>query len=653
MPDKAEGVAINTPRGIVPDKTKAILQKIILVLSIFMAIFQFYSAAYKPFTSMIQRPVHLTLALVLLWLYDAMKQEKLIMRLNDYALCIISVAMNLYIMSNWLAISRRTTAMTTLDIVVGIAVVVMVLLATWKSVSVWMMLVGSLFLAYAYFGPMLSGIFRFKGISLMRALASIVMSSEGVYGSTLAVSATYVFMFIMFGDFLLLYGAGQFFIDLAQSAFGRFRGGSSKVAVLASGLFGMVSGSGTANVMGTGAFTVPLIKKSGYGAEYAGGMVAAAATGGLIMPPVMGAAAFLMAEFLRVPYGSLCIFAAIPAVYYFINLFVVADLRAIRIGDLGLDKDEMPAGKKVLKEGWHYLICIFVLALFLCVLRWSASKSCVYAIAALLVSDYAKRLLSREKISWKAEGKKLVAIAINSCKSSIVVAMSCACSGVIVGVFSSTGLNLRFSGLLVALAGGNMLILLILSMIGALILGMGMPSVSVYILMAIIVAPALVNMGITPLSAHMFLFYFGILAPITPPVGICFYAASSIANSKPMQTGFAAWRMALPGFILPFLFVYDPAIMMQGSPLEILWTLFYCLAGLVGMAFGLEGNLGKRVVNPVFRVLMVGFAIATVVPELYSTLIGLAGLTVLFAIVMLKGKMIVPARTTTHSALQE
>ena len=634
MPDKSE--------ALVPEKTKAVIEKIILVLSIIMAVFQLYSAAVRPFPSMIQRPVHFMLALALLWLYYAKEQKSPILRLFNYLLCIISVAANLYIMVNWVPISYRTTAMTTLDLAVSIMIVLIVLLATWKSVSIWMMFVGLAFLAYAYFGPYLTGIFRFRGISLMRALASIVMSSEGVYGSTMAVSATFVFMFIMFGEFLNYYGAGQFIINLAQSAFGKFRGGSPKIAVLASGLFGMVSGSGTANVMGTGTFTVPLIKKNGYSSEFAGGIVAAAATGGLIMPPVMGAAAFLMAEYLNISYGIICIYAAIPAVLYFVSLFIVADLRAIRIGDMGFSKDQLPSGKKVIKEGWHYTICIVVLIYYMCILRWSASLSCVYAILALLVSYYGKRLFSRDKIQWLDEGKKLVKIVIASCKSSITVAAACACAGVIVGVFSSTGLNLRFSSLLVELSGGHTLILLTLAATGALILGMGMPSISVYILMAIVIAPALVRMGVPPLSAHMFLFYFGIMAPITPPVGICFYAAASIAESKPMQTGFAAWYMALPGFILPFLFVYAPAIMLQGPLLDTIWVCFYAIVGIGGMAFGLEGNMGNRWVNPVLRVLMIGFSAATIVPEIYSTLIGLAGLAVLFAFVMLRGKKIEP-----------
>lgn len=622
------------------DKKKAVLSKIILVISIFMAVFQFFTAAYKPFQSMTQRPMHFLLALALLWLYDALKQEKLFMRILDYILCAASIGMNVYIMVNWLALSRRTTAMLPLDLVVSILVVVMVLLGTWKSVSIWMMLVGLLFIAYAYFGPMMPGVFKFGGISLMRALSSIVMSSEGIYGSTLAVSATYVFMFIMYGEFLVKYGAGQFIIDLAYSVFGRFRGGSSKVAVLASGLFGMVSGSGTANVMGTGTFTIPLIKRSGYDGEYAGGLVAAASTGGLIMPPVMGAAAFLMAEFLGIPYGTLCIFAIIPAVLFFLNLFFVSDMRAIRYGDLGIPKNELPRTRDIFKGGWHYLISILVLVYFLCILRYSASRSCVYAIVALLVADYVKRLITRDKISIKEEGKRLMDIALGASKGSITVACACACAGIIVGVFSATGLNLRFSGILITLAGGNLLVLLILAAIGGLVLGMGMPSVSVYILMAIIIAPALTKMGVPMLSAHMFLFYFGILAPITPPVGICFYASSSIAGSKPMQTGFSAWRLSLPGFLLPFVFVYAPAIMMQGSVVEIIWTTFYCVVGLLGMACGFEGNIGRKLFHPVTRILVIGFSLATVVPEMYSTVIGLVGVVALVAFTLLRGKTV-------------
>lgn len=623
-----------------PAKKKSVVQKIVLALSIIMAVFHFYTAAVKPFESMIQRPVHFLFALTLLWLYDAMEREKLWMRLVDYALIAISVVTNLYIMLNWVELSKRTTAMTTTDIAISVLVILVVMLATWKSVSVWMMAVAGLFLLYAYAGPMLPGVFHFGGISLMRALAAIVMSSEGIYGSTIAVSATYVFMFILFGEFLVQYGAGQFIIDLAHSAFGRFRGGSTKVSVIASGLFGMVSGSGTANVMGTGTFTIPLIKRAGYSPEFAGGMVSAAATGGLIMPPVMGAAAFLMADFLKISYGDLCIYAAIPAVFYFLALFFVADLRAIRYGDMGLPKEQLQNGKEIFKEGWHYLICIFVLVLFLCVLRWSASKACVYAILALVISDYAKRLLQREKIDWKAEGDKLLKIALGSCKGCLGVAVACACAGIIVGVFSSTGLNLRFSSMLITLAGGHLVLLLILAMIGALILGMGMPSVSVYILMGIIIAPALTRMGVPALSAHMFLFYFGILAGITPPVGITFYAASSVANSKPIQTGLVAWRVALPGFILPFVFVYDPAIMMQGSLLQILWVCFYCLVGLYGMACGFEGNVGHHLLNPVLRVAMLAGAIATIVPELYSTIIGLVVVGLCMLLTKWKGKSV-------------
>ncbi len=620
------------------DNKKALLKKAIIVISVVMTIFQFYTAAVKPFASMYQRPIHYAFMLLLLFLYRAMDQKNRILRICDYLLAILGVVGNMYIMFNYNDIQRRSTNMLTMDIAISIFIIAITLYGTWRSVSVWMMAVGAAFLVYSGTGQYLTGVFHFGGLSLNRALSNIVMSSDGLYGSTLAVSATYVFMFVLLGEFLLEYGAGKFIIDLAYSVFGRFRGGSIKVAIFASGLFGMVSGSGTANVMGTGTFTIPLIKSRGYSPEYAGATEAAASTGGLIMPPVMGAAAFIMAEYLGIPYSQLCLYAIIPAIFFFISLFFVADLHSVRIADFGTKSDDLPKLKDVVAEGWHHAICIGVLIYFLCIVRYSASKSCVYSIVALLICDYARRLVTKDKIKIVTELKRLVAICQNAAKGCITIALACACAGIIVGVFSATGLNLRLSGILIQLAGGNLLLLLILAMIGGLILGMGMPSVSVYILLAIMIAPALIKMNVSTVSAHMFLFYFGILAPITPPVGICFYAAATIAKSNPMKTGFTSWRMALPGFILPFLFVYDEAIMGIGSPAQVVWTCFYAFVGLLAMASVFEGNLWYRQMNIVIRVLMMVFSIMTVVPEMRSTIIGLIGIAACGALTLLKGK---------------
>lgn len=617
---------------------KSPLDMLIIVISVAMTIFQFATAAYRPLASMNQRSIHLIFMLVLFFLYEAQKTEKKALRAAYYLGAVVSAAANIYITLNYIDITRRTSSLLTIDIIVSVVIIVLVMFASWRNVSVWMMAVAGVFLIYAWVGQKIPGILHFSNLTLNRALSNIVLSSDGIFGSTISVSATYVFMFVLLGDFLLEYGAGQFIINLAYSVFGRYRGGALKVATFASALFGMVSGSGTANVMGTGTFTIPMIKSRGYAPEFAGASEAAASTGGLLMPPVMGAAAFIMAEYLGIPYGELCALAVIPAFFFFLNLFFVGDLRSIRVGDFGSKPEDLPKLKEVLKEGWHHAICIGVLVYFLCIARYSASKSCVYAIITLLVCDYVRRIISKDKISVKDELKRLVHGSVNACKGAITICMSCACAGIIVGVFSSTGLNLRLSGILIQLANGNLLLLLILAMIGGLILGMGMPSVSVYILLAIMVAPSIINMGVDPIAAHMFLFYFGVLAPITPPVGICFYAAATIAKSDPMKTGFTSWRLALPGFILPFLFVYDPGIMGIGSVPEVIWTCIYAGIGLLAMGMAFEGNVWKKQMNIPFRLALGAFSVMTVVPELASTLIGLAGIVAIIIFTMIKGK---------------
>ena len=606
------------------------LKYIIIAISVLLSLFELYTAATIPLTAFEQRTVHIGLVFALIYLYDASERKSRAARIADYALALLCLGVNAYIFFTWEELGMRTTALTTADIVVSVLLVALVLFSTYKTVGIWMPVISCAFILYAVLGPYIPGIFHFRGISLNRALSSICLSSEGIFGSSTGVSATFVFMFLLFGEFLLNYGGGDFIMKLAQSAFGRMRGASAKIAVIASGLFGMVSGSAAANVAATGTFTIPMMKSRGYSAEYAGGIVAAATTGGLLMPPVMGTAAFLMADMLGMPYGQVCLISAIPAFLYFASLFIVADVHAAKVGDQAIPAEERPSGREVLREGWHHLISLGVLVVLLCVFQLSASKACFYGCVALLAADYAAKLLRREKLDLKCELDKLVSAFIRASKGAFAVACACACAGIIVGVFSATGLNLRFSNMLVDLAGGSQLLLLALAMIGAIILGMGLPSVSVYILMAIIVAPALVETGISVLSAHMFLFYFGSMAPITPPVGIAFYVAAGVADAKPMRTGLQAVRMALPGFILPYMFVYSPAIILQGSIWESALVALTCLVGLGALAVSLDGYYGARI-PPAVRAVLFAAAILTVFPETVSTIIGVAVIVLLYA----------------------
>lgn len=619
------------------DIRKNSIKKIITVISVALALFEIYTAATIPLTAMEQRSAHLGLIFALVFLSDSLDRKHKLIRIMDYVLAALSVLANAYIFLNWDKMGMRSTALTEIDIIVSILLVALVMITTYKTIGIWMTLISGLFILYAIFGPYMPGVLQFRGISLNRALSSICLGSEGIFGSTTGVSATFVFMFLMFGEFLLSYGGGDFIMQLALSAFGGMRGAAAKIAVISSGLFGMVSGSATANVAATGTFTIPMMKKRGYTPEFSAAIVAASTTGGLLMPPVMGTAAFIMAEMMGVPYGEVCLIAAIPAFLYFASLFFVADLNAAKNGDTAIPKHERPDWKGVFKSGWHHLISLAVLVVLLCVLQMSAAKACFYSIAALLVTDYTMRIVRKDKIHVKNEFARLTEIFVRASKAAFAVACACACAGIVVGVFAATGLNLRFSNMLVDLAGGSQILLLILSMVGAIILGMGLPTVSVYILMAIIVAPALIQTGIPMICAHMFLFYFGLMAPITPPVGVAFYVAAGVADAKPMRTGFKAALLAIPGFIMPFMFIYDPALILQGSALQTVWAAFTCFVGILALDAVISGYF-EGTLPHLTRIVLVVASIMTIVPEVLSSIIGIGIIAVVFILRYVKAR---------------
>jgi TRAP transporter 4TM/12TM fusion protein len=505
-----------------------------------------------------------------------------------------------------------------MDYVFGFITIVLLLIAAKKYTGIWLPLVAVAFIAYAYFGSHLSGVFRFTQISLRRYLSTVYVGGDGIYGSTVGTSATFVFMFVLFGEFLLKLGAGQFIIDMAQSVCGRVRGGSAKIAVVASALFGMVSGSPMANVSTTGSLTIPLMKKSGYSPEFSAAIVATAATGGQIMPPVMGAAAFMMADLINTTYATVCLAATLTAVLFYVALFVMVDLEALKHDLKGIPADQVPNWKVVFRNGWHYTIALIVLVYLMLGLQWSASKAAFWSIVVLCIVHIGKKIMNGQPLEWK----KLLDIMLDAAKGSIGIAVACACAGIIVGTFVATGLNLRFSALLVDLAGGSLPLLLIFSMIGALILGMGLSATPVYILLSILVVPAITSFGVSRLAAHMFVFYFGSIAPITPPVGLAFYVSAGLARAKPMKTGMYASMLAIAGFIFPFIFIYSPALLMQGSVFEIAWATVTSLIGVISLAIALEGYFRSKI-NSAMRILLFIGAIITIIPEVYTTIAGL------------------------------
>lgn len=387
-------------------------------------------------------------------------------------------------------------------------------------------------------------------------------------------SSIYVSVFVIFAGVLEASGAGDVFIRLTQSLLGGFRGGPAKVAVVASSLFGTISGSAVANVVGTGSFTIPLMKKSGFKPEFAGAVETAASSGGQLMPPVMGAAAFIMADYIG-SYQDVLIAAIIPAILFYIALFMMIDLEALKNNLRGQSKEELPNFKEELKNGWFLLLPLVLLVFLLVGVRYSAQKSAFFSIIFLVLI----MLLYPGKRRKLHEVIRLIA---NSSKGMVSVALTTGTAGIIVGILMLTGIGYKLSSLLIAISGGNVFLLLFLTMLTSVILGMGMPTSAAYVLLATLIVPALEQLGVMKIAAHFFVFYFGIMANVTPPVAVAAYTAAGIANADAMKTGLIAWRLSLAGFLMPFMFCINPALIGKGAPAEIVMAIVTALIGSFG-----------------------------------------------------------------------
>lgn len=625
-----------------PESVEKILKAMIAVIATCFCLFQIYTAATMPLAPMNQRAVHYGFALALVFLFDAMKRRSAAARIADYLLALVSVALNIYIIFNWLPIQARSASLLQADLVVGFLLIAVVIYSTYRTVGIWMPLIAVVFLIYAAVGKYLPGALHVSRLSLNRFVNYVSLSTEGIFGTCLGTSATFAFMFILFAEFLVQLGAGDFIIKLAEAGLGTVRGGPAKIAVGASGLFGSVSGSAVANVAGTGCMTIPMMKKYGFKSEFSGGVVAAASTGGAFMPPVMGTVAFIMADLLSVSYREICIAAVIPAVLYYLGIFITVDCEACKLGMKGVPRESLPRLGAVFRAGWHYLLALVVLVVMMVVLQWSASKAALYASATLIAVDLIKKLITRTKIEWKI----IFNIFTKAAKGALTIATATACAGIIVGVFTATGLNLRFSSLLVTLAGNSLFLLLILVMIGAVIMGMGLPTTPVYIILAVLMVPAMTKMGVLPIAAHMFVLYYGVMAAVTPPVGLAFYVASGIAEAPPMKTGLNASKIALIGFILPFIFVYNPGLLLQGPLLECLQVVGSTTLAVFAISFGLGGYCMGNI-GIVKRILFGIAAVTLAIPESITDVIGL----VLFAALVIL--QFVTARKVKRAALQK
>ena len=500
----------------------------------------------------------------------------------------------------------------------AIAGSLLILELTRRVAGLALVVISAVFLTYVFAGPYLPGFLGYPGLSLQRFFSQ-VYTDAGILGPTTAVSSTYIILFIIFAAFLQASKVGDYFVNFAFAAAGRARGGPAKVAIFASGLMGMINGTSAGNVVSTGSLTIPLMKKVGYPARSAGAIEAAASTGGQIMPPIMGAGAFIMAEVTGIPYTEIAIAAIIPAILYFASIYFMVDFEAARKGMRGMRKDEIPLFSKLVKQVYLFApIIILIVALFM---GYSVIRAGTLATASAAVVSW----LSPNKMGFRAI---LKALQIAGTMSIQIIAV-CACAGLIVGVISLTGVGARFSSLLLGLAGVSQLLALVFAMLISILLGMGMPTTAAYAVAASVVAPGLINIGIEPLIAHFFVFYFAVVSAITPPVALASYAAAGISGDNPMGTSVASFKIGLAAFIVPFMFFYSPAMLMEGSPMQILRVGLTATLGIVLLS-GMVQKWFFGPVNLVQRVVMLVGALFLIYGGIYTDIAGLAIGIVLF-----------------------
>jgi len=609
----------------------------ITIVAILMSAFHLFTAWHGTLLAMKQRSLHLIFAFTLGFaLYPGFKKSsKDKIDIMDWVLMILSIGVWGYIFFNVEAIALKGGQMSTTDMVLGVLAVLLTLEVTRRVVGPELPIVTIVFLLFAYFGRHLPGVFAHRGFNVTRIVSHMYMTTEGIMGTPLGVSSTFVFMFILFGSFLDKTGVGEFFIDFAYALTGSTRSGPAMTSVLSSGLMGSISGSSVANTVTTGAFTIPLMKSVGYKPHYAGAVEATASTGGQIMPPVMGAAAFIMADFTGFPYISIVKAAIIPAVLYYIAVGTMVHLEACKLGLKGMPRESLPKVSNILrKQG--YLTLPLIAIIFMLVKQYPPTMAALTGIVIGVVVAFAASLIKKDD---SFTPKDILGAMEAGAKGAVGVACACACAGMIVGVVTLTGFGLKIAEVIVLIAKGKLIPALFLTMISSIILGMGLPTTAKYIVLATMAVPAITKLGVNLMSAHLFILYFGVVADVTPPVALAAYAGAGIAGANSMKTGFQAFKLAIGAFIIPYIFVINPHLIMVDSVAgtTVNWlpitaavpTIITALIGTICLAGTVEsylfGNL--RIWQ---RVILLGAAFALLDPKLLTDAIGLGALAVIF-----------------------
>lgn len=598
------------------EKTSGILRKFISIIAISMSVIHLITYIFGLMPAMQQRSIFLLFTISLVMLRSVAKDLEAD-RIDVLGLFLLAgnAAACIYIFCYWQVLSFRVVSPRPIDIVMGIFIIAGVVEATRKELGPALPVVTILFIIYGLVGGDLPVIISCPQFTISRIVSHLTMETAGIFGTVLGTAAKYIFVFVIFGAFLETSGASAFFLELADAILGRTKGSGAKVTTMSSGLFGMISGSAVANVMAIGPITMPMMKQNKFGALFSGAVTAISGTGGQLIPPIMGTAAFIIAETLAIPYGQVTAAALIPGILYYLSIWVMINLYSNKLGIKGT-ADRKP-WKPVLKKGFFYIIPLVFLIITISVMKWSPMKAGIWSIFLLFLASQ----FNRDK---RMGIKEILTAFEKGAIGCLCVGVACASAGIVIGILSLSGLGLKFSSIMIVAAGGKLAVLLILTMIAGLILGMGMTTTSVYIVLSVLVAPALVSFGIPAIAAHLFVFYFGILSSITPPVATATFAAASILEISPMKLGLYTSLVALPIYLLPFLFILNPELLMIGSGGAILLEFVLAVISVISICCAIIGYyktkfyLWERVI---LAVCSIGMLFSSVMVEISANVV--------------------------------
>ena len=601
---------------------KSALKKVSLILAICFVAFHLYTAAFGTMPGIAQKSIHLGFLLVIFYINAMVDSEKRWEQIFLGIMALFALGGCAYITILDENLQLRAGIVYASDILFAILLIIAIFEACRRKMGNPLVIITLVFVAYAFLGKYIPGFLNQPGMTLKKFTSLVYLTTDGIFGSPLYASASYVVLFVLLGAIMSVSGIGDYMTNLATSLFGHMRGGPAKVAVVASGFFGSISGSPTANVIGTGTFTIPMMKKNGFEPEFAAAVEATASTGGAIMPPIMGSTAFIMAEMLGIPYTAVAKAALIPAIPYFLAVLFGVDIYAAKHGLKGIPRSQLPKVRSMLKQ--IYMLAPLIFLIFcMAVFNMTIVRSGLLTIIVTLVLVEINPKTRMTKEQW-------LQIPVQTVKSAVSVGIACAMAGIISGVIMGSGLGYRISSILTSVAGTSMLLLLVLTMVVSLIMGMGVPTTAAYLVLASLVAPTMIQLGIPPLAAHMFIFYFGCISSITPPVALAAYAGAGLAGCDPNKTGYKAFRLAFCSFLMPYLFVYNPVLLMEGGVLDILWSLVTALIGAYLLASGFEGFFFRWSLKWFERPLMILGAVMLIVPGMVTDLVGIAIIVVEF-----------------------